>query len=201
MTMGIVLVACLAARIAGGDVATRTSTLSCTSSATKAWDTVRLSLNVAILNQDVFSLDITEIAQPLPECLDLRPGIVGIASRCHKSYPRDFRRLLRLGGQDKAQRASAPSAKPNDFSLHVLFLCLDPLVTRHSIPSHLITLSARHSTDCGIVRPICFRRLEIDHQLEFRRLLHGKVGGLGAFQNLIDVHGGAAKKLSASLAE
>ena len=35
MTMGIVLVACLAARIAGRVAATRTSTLSCTSSATR----------------------------------------------------------------------------------------------------------------------------------------------------------------------
>ena len=32
---------------------------------------------------------------------------------------------------------------------------------------------------------------EIDDELELRRLLHGQVGGLGAFQNLVHVSGGA----------
>ena len=32
---------------------------------------------------------------------------------------------------------------------------------------------------------------EIDHQLELRRLLDGKVGGLGAFQDFVDVSCGA----------
>jgi hypothetical protein len=36
----------------------------------KAWVTVQLSFNVAILNEDVFSLDITEVSQSSPECLD-----------------------------------------------------------------------------------------------------------------------------------
>src|SRR5262249_16702522 len=36
----------------------------------KAWVTIALSLNVAILNQDIFPFDITEISQPLPESLD-----------------------------------------------------------------------------------------------------------------------------------
>ena len=29
--------------------------------------------------------------------------------------------------------------------------------------------------------------LQIDHKLELRRLFHGKIGGLGAFQNLVHV--------------
>src|SRR5262245_2895369 len=32
-----------------------------------------------------------------------------------------------------------------------------------------------------------FGCLQIDDELEFRRLLNGEVGGLGAFQNLVDV--------------
>jgi hypothetical protein len=40
----------------------------------KAWVTVQLSFDVAILNEDVFSLNITEISQPLLESLDRRPG-------------------------------------------------------------------------------------------------------------------------------
>ena len=35
----------------------------------------------------------------------------------------------------------------------------------------MITLSARASTFGGIVRPICFAALQIDHQLELLRLL------------------------------
>jgi hypothetical protein len=46
----------------------------------KAWDTVRLSCNIAIFDKDVFPLNITEISERLPESLDLRPGIFGIAS-------------------------------------------------------------------------------------------------------------------------
>ena len=58
MTMGVVLVACLAARIAAVECPpTRTSTLSCTSSATRPGTRSRFSLGVAILNQDVFSLN------------------------------------------------------------------------------------------------------------------------------------------------
>src|SRR5262249_55760615 len=37
------------------------------------------------------------------------------------------------------------------------------------------------------------RSLEVDHQIQFCRRFHRKVGGLGAFQNFIDVHGCAAK--------
>src|SRR5215467_2236882 len=35
--------------------------------------------------------------------------------------------------------------------------------------------------------PNCFRGLEVDGQLEFDRLLHGQVGGLGALQDLVHV--------------
>jgi len=38
----------------------------------QAWETVDVSLSVAILNQDIFSLNVTEISQPLPECLKVR---------------------------------------------------------------------------------------------------------------------------------
>jgi hypothetical protein len=43
-------------------------------------DPVEISLSVAIFNQDIFPLDITEVSQSLPECLYLRPGIGWIAS-------------------------------------------------------------------------------------------------------------------------
>ena len=102
MTMGIVLVACLAARIAAGSCKDKHIDLELHEFGHKAGDTVQLSLSVAILNQDVFPLDVTEISQPLPECLDLdQDGGAGGATSRQKSYPRDFLRLLRLGGNSK----------------------------------------------------------------------------------------------------
>src|SRR5215471_4730310 len=38
-------------------------------------------------------------------------------------------------------------------------------------------------------------RLEVDHQLELRRLLHWQVSGLGTFEDLVDIRGGTAKVL------
>ena len=70
MTMGIVLVACLAARIAGRGTSDKHIDLELHEFGHEAWDTVHLSLNVAILNLDIFPLNITEISQPLPECVD-----------------------------------------------------------------------------------------------------------------------------------
>jgi hypothetical protein len=83
----------------------------------KTWDTVQLSLNVAILNQDVFSLSITEIAQPVPKCLDPRPGSVGIPTYCEESYSRDFRRLLRVGEVERRRNQEGQSEK-HDAALH-----------------------------------------------------------------------------------
>src|SRR2546422_2250073 len=40
------------------------------------------------------------------------------------------------------------------------------------------------------------RRLHIDHQLELRRLFHGQLSRLGAFQNLVDVSGSAPRQVS-----
>src|SRR5215813_1256132 len=43
------------------------------------------------------------------------------------------------------------------------------------------------------------RRLEIDDQLELRRLLHGKIGGFHTLQNLVDVNGRAAVRVADTL--
>jgi hypothetical protein len=63
----------------------------------KTRDSVLDSVCGAILNQKIFSFSITEISQPLPECLDNRPRVFGAALPHRKSYSRDFPRLLRLG--------------------------------------------------------------------------------------------------------
>src|SRR5687768_1340446 len=66
----------------------------------KGWVTFRHSLIVAILKQNVFSLNITKIPEPLPQCLHCRPRIGGGSTPRHNSYPRDFHRLLCLGEMD-----------------------------------------------------------------------------------------------------
>ena len=74
MTMGIVLVACLAARIADRmrwddkDIDFELHKF-----VHEAWDRVPLSVSAAILDHDVFPVNMTEISQPLPQRLDVRP--------------------------------------------------------------------------------------------------------------------------------
>jgi hypothetical protein len=46
-----------------------------------------------------------------------------------------------------------------------------------------MTLFARSSSDCGIVRPRALAGLHVYDQLELLRLLDGQVGGLGALEN------------------
>jgi hypothetical protein len=47
----------------------------------------------------------------------------------------------------------------------------------------------------GFVEPKRLGGLEVDGQLEFDRLLHREVGGLGALQNLVHVSGGAPEQV------
>jgi hypothetical protein len=75
-----------------------------------------------------------------------------------------------------------------------LSLCTSlPSTFTHFSLDHLVR-SRQHSLrdrDADLLR-----RLEIDHQLKLRGLLHRKMGGLGAFENLIRVCGGAAAQIN-----
>ena len=122
MTMGIVLVACLAASIAKVDVATRTSTLSCTSSVTRPG--IRSSFPSAGSDTQTgcffpqYNRDRAALAgMPQPEAGSLMPD-----SR-HISDPWDFRWLLRLGGEASRQEHSDQS-RTKIFLLIVLALTL-----------------------------------------------------------------------------
>src|ERR1700730_7721071 len=70
------------------------------------------------------------------------------------------------------------------------------------------SLIGEHSTRAllmDLIRPQQERRrdrqaeslggLEVDHEIKLRRLLHGKVRGLRAFQDLVDVGGGAPEQV------
>ena len=74
MTIGIVVVASLAARVAVGPPVTMTSTLRRTNSAASSGRRSSFPLCVSILNDNVFPLHIPELAQTLPECLDAGRG-------------------------------------------------------------------------------------------------------------------------------
>jgi hypothetical protein len=50
---------------------------------------------------------------------------------------------------------------------------------------HCMTSVARISRDGGIVRPMALGGLEVDRELESGGRLHGKVGGLGALEDLV----------------
>ena len=60
--MGIVLVACLAARIAGEGHGDKDIDVKLNEFVNKPWGTVLISLFIAIFNQDVFPLNVTEIS-------------------------------------------------------------------------------------------------------------------------------------------
>ena len=201
ITMGIVLVACLAARIAGTVPLTRTSTLSCTSSTTRSEDLLPLSLNVAILNQDVFPLDVTKISQPLPECLDLRPRIVGITKSGHISYPRDFRGLLRGGEMRQSQSNNVARRERKIFFFMAAYLIRRRQSKIENLKSlYLITLSARYSTDSGIVTPICFAVLRLITSSNFVGVSTGRSAGLAPFR-ILSTYTATRRRTSRSSAE
>src|SRR6266511_644386 len=81
----------------------------------------------------------------------------------------------------------------NDF---IILLCSHPSLftplRAHSL-NHLIRSrqQVRRNRQADLLR-----RFQIDDELELLRLLHGKVGGPGAFQNLLYVCGGAMEQVS-----
>ena len=78
-------------------------------------------------------------------------GVVRNCAWLQVTDAEDFSRLLRVNGTTKRNELGE-KGKDGDLSL----LCLS-LFSHSSLapPFHLITLSARNSMDCGIVRPIC----------------------------------------------
>src|SRR5262249_33330246 len=102
-TLGMVLVACLAASAAGVDAATRTSTLSATSSAARAERRGVLSLGISVLDRDVAPLDVTEVTQPLAEGLLEVRATIGP----EVAYSGNLGRLLGLGCDLSSDDASA----------------------------------------------------------------------------------------------
>ena len=70
MTMGIVEVAALAARVGAGPSVTITSTLRRTSSAASSVQAIEFSLCPSNVNDNVFPLCVPKLAQPLAKRVD-----------------------------------------------------------------------------------------------------------------------------------
>ena len=179
MTIGIVLVPCLAARTTIACVEKRTSTLRCHEFGDNSWDAVPISLGVAILKQDIFPFNVTEILQSLPKYLDTRTRLVAIAG--YNSYPGNFRRLLRLGERAK-RKEHGEKSKDRDFFLHAFFflsihLSLDTRLDPFSL-DHLLRAHHHHWWNRQAKR---FGGFEIDHEFELGWLLDRQIGRLGAF--------------------
>ena len=97
--MGMVVVACLAARAAGVPEGHDDINLERHQFGRQSGEAVVLPLGISIFDYEVATLDVTEVAQPLAEGLLEVRGTIGR----QVAYSRDLGRLLRLGGERRGQ--------------------------------------------------------------------------------------------------
>src|SRR5207302_6066777 len=96
-------VASLAERVGDGPAVVMISTLRRTSSAARSGSRSPFPLGRLIVNDNVFTLDITKLAQTLPECFDaIRDTSRG--RRFENPNPWDFRRLLGFSDDCKSKQ-------------------------------------------------------------------------------------------------
>ena len=105
ITIGIVLVACLAARIAWVPDATMMSTFSWTSSIAKVGKPFSLPLRPSPLHRDIAAVDIAQFAQSLAKAV---PG--GASCAADDTNARNLRGLLRKRGEGRGQKATRERA-------------------------------------------------------------------------------------------
>src|SRR5258707_1374623 len=106
MTIGIVSVACLAARIAIGKGVTRTSTFACTSFGDQLGNTRLPSLGAAIFDDEIHPIDVAMLAHSLLQCFDERPRVGGAAGPRHVTDPRNPGGLRLRRNRPRRRRAS-----------------------------------------------------------------------------------------------
>src|SRR5262249_1686273 len=137
---------------------------------------LHISLCIPDLEGEVFALFKPQLPQPLSQSVN---SLVPRTSRKQNSYAIDLRLLRgarRNGQQDNCEQTEAnlsPHRLPR-FILPFSFLLLP----------YLITLSARYSTDWGIIRPICFAILRLMMNSNFVGCSTGKSAGLAPFRIL-----------------
>lgn len=142
MMMGMVLVACFAARLVTKFSLTRASTLGCTSLPTGLAPSPS-SLEVEKLNQNIFAFNITKLPWSSPECLDSRSGSIGVAATRDKSFSRYFLRLLRLGRIDS--RHDKANQHKNSFHAPIF------TAVRDALSRKFLGQNVRYSIRSGVI--------------------------------------------------
>ena len=166
MTIGMVLVACLAAEARNGPGDTMTSTLSRTSSAASAGSRSAVTFRPAVLDDEVLPLDLAQLAETLSERLDARGHSTWVRVADVSDARRGLPRRLRPAGERRGEHAQSASDEGS--------------------PVHYwITSSARASTAGGIVRPSAFAVLRLITSSNLVGCSTGRVGRLGALQDLV----------------
>ena len=163
MTMGIVLLASLAARISQEPIGTMTSTLSRTSSAANArWRYCPFLPNIAIRSR-CFSRQRDRDLAALAAMPRREPRFGELPDPYTKPIRGIFAGCWASAGWAVVSKSRSPVARTKIFLTHGFGSCYSFSTTDHSTIgySHLITLSALASTFGGIVRPSCFAVLRL----------------------------------------
>src|SRR6516165_9405971 len=117
-----------------------------------------------------------------------------------EAEPKNPMRGTFVGCWADAEKQSAKSTAQSVRRMTFILICFLSFLALGSLPYALWGFSSNH-----FVRPRqhigrdrqtdLLRGLEIDHQLELRRLLHRQIGGLSTFQNLVDIRSGATEQV------
>src|SRR4029077_1353870 len=98
-------------------------------------DAIWVSARPAPLNNDILSLNITELMQSFLECLVVRPRR---GARHQITYPRGFRRLLRLSHSRNHHEHESDYRKPQPFSILDFEFSIIGIKSRESIPKSFV---------------------------------------------------------------
>src|SRR5262249_40665485 len=137
----------------------------------KLRDPIDLSL-ISVLRADVLSFNVAKLAQLLPKRLQ-EDRDTGSSAIIQETYEGDFPCLLRVGKRNICQKKSCQQPESESI-LHAFF---SPRASRLFASFHFIRpihhRLRNRQTDL-------LRGLEIDHQLDLRRLLDRQVSRLGS---------------------
>ena len=142
MMMGMVLVACFAARLVTKFPLTRASTLGCTSLPTGLAPSPS-SPRGRETQPEYFCFQYNQTPMALSECLDSRSGSIGVAATRGKSYSRYFLRLLRLGRIDS--RHDKANQHKNSFHAPIF------TAVRDALSRKFLGQNVRYSIRSGVI--------------------------------------------------
>src|SRR5215469_2273004 len=160
----------LAGRLLGGDRCRRPSrddhvNLDPEQFLREAGESLWPTVSRAILHDEVLSLRISELLEPLPECRQIS-GVRCGRYHFQQTDTIDFPRLLRPSGKRRSEQTA------------------DKVGNERATGDHWITSSARVSSDGGIVRPRALAVLRLITSSNFVGCSTGRSAGLAPFSIL-----------------